>query len=103
MIWKIFFANIYFTDFSEYKKRPVLLISKKENDCLCLPITSQNNWKWFSLKSWNLEYWELTKESFILLKPYLLSTDLFENKEKAKVKDEYLQIIKSELCEFYWC
>ena len=103
MIWKIFIVKIYFTDYSGYKNRPVLVVWKKENDCLCLPITSNDNWRWIVLSNLNLESWELKKRSFILLKPYLLSIDLFEIKEKARISKKYLQMIKEKLCKFYWC
>jgi mRNA interferase MazF len=41
MVGKIYLATIYFTDFSEYKVRPVLIIKHIEQDCICLPLTSK--------------------------------------------------------------
>ena len=41
MVGKIYLARIYFTDLSEYKIRPVLIIKNLGEDCICLQLTSQ--------------------------------------------------------------
>ena len=41
MVGKIYLAKIYFTDLSEYKIRPVLVIKELGEDCICLQLTSQ--------------------------------------------------------------
>ena len=41
MVGKICLAKIYFTDLSEYKIRPVLVIKELGEDCICLQLTSQ--------------------------------------------------------------
>jgi hypothetical protein len=40
MVGRIYLAKIYFTDLSEYKIRPVLVLRVYGEDCLCLPLTS---------------------------------------------------------------
>lgn len=41
MVGKIYLAKIYFTDLSDYKIRPVLVIKELGEDCICLQLTSQ--------------------------------------------------------------
>ncbi len=41
MVGKIYLAKIYFTDLSQYKIRPVLVIKQLGEDCICLQLTSQ--------------------------------------------------------------
>ncbi|SHO80713.1 hypothetical protein MNB_SV-15-316 [hydrothermal vent metagenome] len=41
MVNKIYLAQIYFTDLSAYKIRPILVIKELDNDCICLQLTSQ--------------------------------------------------------------
>ena len=43
MVGSIYLAKIYFTDLSEYKIRPVLVIKELGDDCICLQMTSQVN------------------------------------------------------------
>lgn len=41
MVGDIYLAKIYFTDLSTDKIRPVLVIKVLDDDCICLPLTSQ--------------------------------------------------------------
>ena len=41
MVGEIYLAKIYFTDLSDYKIRPVLVIKTLGDDCMCLQLTSQ--------------------------------------------------------------
>jgi len=40
MVKSIYLAKIYFTDLKDYKIRPILVIKEIENDCICLPLTT---------------------------------------------------------------
>jgi hypothetical protein len=40
MVGDIYLAKIFFTDLSEYKIRPVLVIKEMGRDCICLQLTS---------------------------------------------------------------
>ena len=41
MVGEIYLAKIYFTDLSDYKIRPVLVVKMLGEDCMCLQLTSQ--------------------------------------------------------------
>lgn len=49
MVGEIYLAKIYFTDLSDYKIRPVLVIKELGDDCVCLQLTSQANANTLSL------------------------------------------------------
>ncbi len=51
MVSRIFLAKIYFTDLSDYKIRPVLIVKDLEEDCICLPLTTQHNYPGIMISS----------------------------------------------------
>lgn len=51
MVGRIYLAKIYFTDLSEYKIRPVLVLRVYGEDCLCLPLTSNLKHEGFLLET----------------------------------------------------
>jgi len=40
MVGKVLLANVYFTDLSSYKIRPIIVIKDMKEDILCLPLTT---------------------------------------------------------------
>ena len=38
MVGKVLLANVYFTDLSSYKIRPIIVIKDMKEDILCLPL-----------------------------------------------------------------
>ena len=67
MVGEIHLAKIYFTDLSEYKIRPVLVIKLLEDDCICLQLTTQFKNKKITLSNSDLKDGELKKDSLIVV------------------------------------
>lgn len=67
MVGDIYLAKIYFTDLSDYKIHPVLVIKELDDDCVCLQLTSQVNSNALSLTQKDLAKGTLKKESFVVM------------------------------------
>jgi len=67
MVGKIYLAKIYFTDLSQYKIRPVLVIKMVDDDCICLQLTSQYRDKRIKLTNDDLIDGNLKKDSLIIV------------------------------------
>ena len=66
MVGKIYLAKIYFTDLSEYKIRPVVVIREYGDDSVCLPLTSNLEHDGIVVGIENLEEGFLKKESKVI-------------------------------------
>lgn len=67
MVGKIYLAKIYFTDLSEYKIRPVLVIKELDKeDCICLQLTSQLQDSNLVISNSDLDDGTLKKESLVV-------------------------------------
>ncbi len=91
----VILIKVVFTDLSQIKGRPVLIIKKSDyGDLLGLPLTSQ---KLSSLSEWELviknEYFEIgdipTTSKILISKPYAISKDKYI-KTYGKVKKDFL-------------
>ena len=67
MVGDIYLAKIYFTDLSEYKIRPVLVIKEMDEDCICLQLTSQLNSTAMILTNKDLSQGKLQKDSLVVV------------------------------------
>lgn len=67
MVGEIYLAKIYFTDLSEYKIRPVLVIKEMEEDCICLQLTSQLKNSKLVISNNDLASGNLKKESLVVV------------------------------------
>jgi len=67
MVGKIYLAKIYFTDLSEYKIRPVLVIKELDDDCICLQLTTKYKDSNVIISNDDLEDGELKKDSLIVV------------------------------------
>jgi len=67
MVGKIYLAKIYFTDLSQYKIRPVLVIKQLGEDCMCLQLTSQFKEERIKIDSHDLISGSLRKASMIIV------------------------------------
>ncbi len=96
MVGDIYLAKIYFTDLSEYKIRPVLVIKELNEDCICLQLTSQLNNAKIILKNSDLSKGKLQKNSLVIVpKNFTLHKSILF-KYIASVKENViLQIFKS--------
>jgi mRNA-degrading endonuclease toxin of MazEF toxin-antitoxin module len=67
MVGEIHLAKIYFTDLSEYKIRPVLVIKQLDEDCICLQLTTQFKGSKLIISNKDLIDGELRKDSLIVV------------------------------------
>lgn len=103
MVGDIYLAKIYFTDLSDYKIRPVLVIKELDDDCVCLQLTSQANANALSLTQKDLMKGTLKKESFVVMpKNFTLHKSIFI-KYLATVNAEIMRIIQRNFCVEMGC
>ena len=101
---KIVLIKVFFTDLSEFKIRPVLILKKYEKfDYMFLPITSNLNKKWIRINKEDLSEWNLEKESVILIPKFGIINKNLILKELAKVNLETFLKIWKKICEEFGC
>jgi mRNA-degrading endonuclease toxin of MazEF toxin-antitoxin module len=101
MVGEIHLANIYFTDASMAKVRPVLLLKPNSfNDILYLPLTSNLLSKGIHIDNKSLHEGYLPKASVVVYeKPGVIATNLLLRKIGVLQADVYKQIL-AELVHF---
>ena len=67
MVGNIYLAKIYFTDLSEYKIRPILVIKELKEDCICLQLTSQIDNQQLLVTVKDLTSGSLKKDSLVVI------------------------------------
>jgi len=89
MVRKLFLAKIYFTDLSDYKLRPILLIKEyKDEDFLYLPLTTNLALKGITINNDDMEK-ELLKQTSVVIVPKIgILHKKFLVKEIGIVKEE---------------
>lgn len=103
MVGDIYLAKIYFTDLSDYKIRPVLVVKRLGEDCMCLQLTSQLHHDGLLITPQTLISGHLKKESMLLLpKNFTLHPSIF-TKYLASVSDVFLQSVMAGLCADLGC
>ena len=103
MVGDIYLAKIYFTDLSEYKIRPVLVIRELEEDCICLQLTSQYNNAQITITNDDLSNGHLKKDSLVVVpKNFTLHKSILF-KYIANIKQEKLKIIFEIFCKKIGC
>jgi len=65
MVGEIYLVRILFSDFTNSKVRPILIIKEYEEDVLALPLTTSLNRKGFTIKSEELVEGKLKKDSIV--------------------------------------
>ncbi len=103
MVGDICLSKIYFTDLSEYKIRPVLVIKELDEDCICLQLTSQIKDTKIRLTNNDLTKVKLQKDSLVVVpKNFTLHKSILF-KYVASVKKEILVKIFQEFCSEIGC
>jgi hypothetical protein len=103
MVGEIHLAKIYFTDLSDYKIRPVLVIKELGDDCVCLQLTSQEKENTLFISQKDLIKGVLKKDSFIVMpKNFTLHKSIFI-KYLATVNSKVMQDIKHHFCVEMGC
>jgi mRNA interferase MazF len=103
MVGEIYLVRLLFSDFTDSKIRPVLVIKDYEEDVLVLPLTTSLNRKGIIIKSEELVEGELKKGSIVITnKPFFMSKSLLIRKIGKVSKDKFFSI-KHELCNELNC
>ncbi len=103
MVKNIYLAKIYFTDLSQYKIRPVLVIKEMEEDCICLQLTSNIHIDGIIIKNIDLHSGKLKKESLIVVpKNFTLHKSILF-KYIATLKDDKFKQVYANFCKKLEC
>jgi len=103
MVGDIYLAKIYFTDLSEYKIRPVLVIKELGEDCICLQLTSQIENAKIILTNGDLSKGKLQKDSLVVIpKNFTLHRSILF-KYIASVKKEIILAVFKSFCSEIGC
>jgi len=102
MVGKIYLAKIYFTDLSEYKIRPILVIKELGEDCICLQLTSQVNNNEILISNSDLIQGSLKKESLVVPKNFTLHKSILF-KYIASIENKKLNQIFTLFCREIGC
>jgi mRNA interferase MazF len=103
MVGRIYLAKIYFTDLSEYKIRPVLVLRVYGEDCLCLPLTSNLKHEGFLLETNDLVDGFLKKQSKVIFPKIFTLHRSILIKHIATARQDILSTIHLEFCKKLEC
>lgn len=100
----IVLVNIFFTDLSDYKVRPVLLIKQyKKDNFLYLPLSSNLNLHGVIVRENDLEDGDLIKESIVVIpKIGILHKDLILKKIAVLAHSPFKNVMK-DVCQSLNC
>ena len=103
MVKGIYLVKIYFTDLSEYKIRPVLVIKELDEDCICLQLTSNLDNNGIVVNSNDIARGYLKKESLVVVpKNFTLHKSILF-KYIATIKDKKFSEIYTLFCKKIDC
>ncbi len=104
MVGKIFLTKIFFTDLSDYKILPALIIKEyKDEDFLYLPLTTNLKLKGTIISPPDLKSGELKKTSVVIVPKISIIHKSFLIKEIGKVKEAIFKHILKEICFSFDC
>ena len=100
MVGKVYLANIIYTDMSDSKIRPILILRKNSfGDYIYLPITSESdNAETIEINNSHFESGHIKKTSYLILDKLCSISETLLNREIGKVKDEYFDLIMKQYC-----
>lgn len=106
--WDIVLVRFPFTDMSNYKLRPALIISNKDfnnHGNFMFIWIYWNKWLWIyssKIDVDDLKEWKMKKQSYFRFQNiFSLHKDLIE-KKVWEIKDSKLEKIKDTFCDFLW-
>ena len=104
MVKKIVLAKIYFTDFKDYKIRPIFIVKAyKDEDFLYLPLTTNIKLEGILIKNTDLDQGYLKEDSIVVVpKIGILHKDFIE-KEIATLKISTFKKILKAICKNFGC
>lgn len=103
MVGKIYLARIYFTDLSDYKIRPVLVIKDLAEDCICLPLTSMINHPGVKISNSDLSDGTLKKDSIVVFNKSITLHKTILMKYLGSLSPEKFNEVFSAFCSSFGC
>ena len=104
MVGNIYLSKIYFTDLSEYKIRPVLVIKELDKeDVICLQLSSQIKENRIIITNKDLIDGNLLKKSVVIVPKNFTLNKVTLIKYIGKILDEKFQIIYQKFCNDLNC
>ena len=105
MVKNIYFVNIPYSNFKQFKVRPILIFKELENDFLFLPLTSNIKRDGIVLNSEDLVDGNLKKESVVVV-PKITTIDkniISNSKFIGTLRDSKFDEIIIKLCNSLGC
>ncbi len=106
MVGSIYFIQMPYSDFREFKGRPVLVFRHiDKNDVLVLPLTTNLKREGIVITSKDIEQGSLKKDSVVIVpKITAIDADLISDTHKiAMLKDKTFAKVLSEICSKFEC
>lgn len=98
--WNIILVKFPFTDLSDFKLRPALIIWEYKNDFIILAISSKkNNWINQEIKKADLSKWELLIKSYIKINKITSIEKSIIYSKIWSVEKKFLKKIKGRFVE----
>jgi len=103
MVGGIYLAKIYFTDLSDFKIRPVLVLKQIDEDCICLQLTTQLKNINLKLTNKDLIDGSLKKDSLIVVPKNFTLHKSIMIKKLGTVSKEKMKTIYQVFCRQIGC
>ena len=106
MVGSIYFIDMPYSDFKQFKARPVLVFkSIDKNDLLILPLTTNLEREGIIITKKDIKEGSLKKESIVII-PKLTAIDrslISKERHIATLKENTFKRILKEICENFEC
>jgi mRNA-degrading endonuclease toxin of MazEF toxin-antitoxin module len=106
MVGSIYFVEMPYSDFKQFKGRPVLVFSViDKNDVLVLPLTTNLHREGIVITNDDIETGSLKKESVVIV-PKITAIDallISERNSIATLKNKSFEKILKEICHKFEC
>ena len=106
MVGSIYFIEMPYSDFRDFKGRPVLVFSEiDKSDVLVLPLTTNLNREGIVISNKDIEKGSLKKESVVIV-PKITAIDsslIAESNLIATLKEKTFQKVLQEICNSFEC
>ena len=106
MVGGIYFIDMPYSDFRQYKARPILVFKLiDKDDMLVLPLTTNLQRDGIIITNQNLTMGSLKKESVVII-PKITAIDsslISESNKIAHLKDDVFEMVSNEICKKLNC
>ncbi len=106
MVGSIYFINMPYSDFTQFKARPVLVFKViDKNDLLILPLTTNLEREGIVITQNDIKEGSLKKDSIVIV-PKLTAIDqslISKQRHIASLKEKTFKMILKEICDKFDC